>query len=113
MSADVAGSLAFGDVHVEPLAVDVSDKKFAAIFLRPARAEIAHHAGVGVPAADRVAAGVGRVRTFAAGPMDVVAVLFDVLVNEREDRLAAASIAGLFVARGFLAVDAEMFASLA
>src|SRR5437016_6020490 len=44
--------------------------------------------------------------------MDVVAVLLDVLVNERIDRLAAALIAGLFVARGLLAVDAEMFASL-
>src|SRR5438128_2304927 len=45
--------------------------------------------------------------------MDVVAVLFDVLVNERIDRLAAALIAGLFVARGLLAADAEMFAPLA
>src|SRR6266571_2659050 len=113
VAAHIAGTAALRDVHVEPLAVDVSDKKFAAIFLRPACAEIAHHAGVGVPAADRVTAGVGRVRTLAAGPVDVVAVLFDVLINERVDWLAAASIAGLFVARGLLAVDAEMFASLA
>ena len=41
---------------------------------------------------------VGGVRTFAAGPVNVVAVLLDVLINEREDRFAAAWIAILFVA---------------
>src|SRR5262249_14324407 len=85
---------------------------FAAILLRPTRAEVAHYAGVRVAAADGVAAGIGGVRPFAAGPVDVVAVLFDVLVNERVNRFAAALIAGGFIARRLLVVDAEMFATL-
>src|SRR2546422_2036822 len=111
--AHVAGALAFGHVHVEPLAVDISDEEIAAIFLRPARAEVAHDTRVRVSAPHGVAAGVGRVRTFVARPMNVVAMLLDVLINEREDRLATARVAVSFVARGFLAADGKMLAALA
>src|SRR5882724_10312336 len=61
-----------------------------------------------VAAAGRIAARIRRVRTEIPGPMHVIAVLFDVVVNVRVNRFAFA----LFVTPRLLRADCEMLATL-
>ena len=90
MLADITGAVAHRDVHVEPLAVDVSEVELAAILRRPALAEVTHHAGMRMTAACGITARIARVRTACSSPVDMIAVLLDVLVDVGIHRLAAA-----------------------
>src|SRR5439155_7098569 len=110
--ADVAGTLAFGYIHVDACAVDVVHEKFAAILLWPTLAQINHHACVRVPAARRRRTTVTRVRAFAARVMNMVADGLDVVVNERVDEPLVRVGVEAFVRERFLAIDVEMLAAL-
>ena len=108
MPAYVARAGALRDVHVKTLAVEVADEQFIAVFGRPAFAEVGHHAGMRVAAARGIAAGVARVRAALTGPVDMIAVLFDIVVNVRVNGFAAA----LPIAARLPGVDGEMLAAL-
>src|SRR5207249_8911865 len=112
MFADVARAGAFGDVHVQTLAMDVADEKFAAVLGGPALAEVTHQAGVGVTAAGGVAPGVGGVRAGLARPVNVVRHGLEVVVGVGIDGFAAALVAEGCVPGGFLRADAKMLPAL-
>ena len=86
--AHVAAARAHGDVHVQPLAVDVPHEQCAVILLGPAPAEIAHEARVRVTAARRVGARIAAVRC-RAEEVPVVGDGLDVVVDEGVDGLLA------------------------
>ena len=92
--------------------MDVVHEKFTSILLRPALAQINHHARVRVPAARRRRAAVARVRPFAARVMNVVADGLDVVVNERVDEPLIRVGVEALVRKRFLAIDVEMLAAL-
>lgn len=112
VATDEAGAAAFGKVHVEPLAVDIADEHFVVVLGWPGASEVDHQTGVGVAATDGVATGVGRVGAFGARPVDVVAVGFDVVVDEWVDVGGCAFGQVWTAAGGFLGGDGEVLAAL-
>ena len=89
-----AAARALGDVHVDPRAVDVVHENLAAIFRRETVALIDEQARVRVAAAHGVAAAVARVRSLIAEIMPVIGDGFQLAIDERMDRPAAAAVRG-------------------
>ena len=110
--ADIAGATGDRQVDVHALAMDVSDDQVVAIRGRPARAQVAQHAGVGMAATHGIAAPIGGVRPGRTGPVHVVGMRADVFVHIGEDALATALIPVLGVALRLVAVVGVVLAAL-
>ncbi len=72
----------------KPIAVDVVHEELVAVLLRPGSAEIDHRPGVGVPAADVVAAVAVRLVPLIADPVTVLGDRLNVGVRVRVEVLA-------------------------
>ena len=92
--------------------MDISDDQVVAIRGRPARAQVAQHAGVGMAATHGIAAPIGGVRPGRTGPVHMVGVRADVFIDVGEDALATALIPVLGVALRLIAVVGVMLAAL-
>src|SRR5580765_6417323 len=110
--ADEAGTLTFGNVHVDACAVNVIHEKLPAVLFRPTVAQINHHARVRVAASRRRRTSIARVRTLVAGVMNVVTDGLDVVINEWVDIPLSGVGMKRLVRAGFLGVDVVVQAAL-